>query len=557
MEEVERPPENVEEEALAAFADEPKPPEEGPPKTIDFQCQWCESDLHMPLDMAGKQTQCPNEECRRIIKVPLPKVEGKKDWRKMNRQGPAAALVNQVEALDDAWGTENTTKARQASLEQAGVIVDPSKKPRWLRRIAIGACGLMVLCLAVYGGMKLRTSNEQHRSIKEIEDWVNPHDTKIKDSVLRAEALRALGLLYLHEAKGSGRQATPAEKSAQNFLGALGLLKDKIEEDKYAVNEQLFLIDLALSQLELAGNEDEYLAKIRWKWPEVYEKLLSQTLGPIKSPDVKVLALREVGTRLVEKDQKTLAIQLAGSLSEPDEKGATPPAQRQFIALVYALDLGSQFEIPREPSPTPKEDEELIANERVGFAEGYARKQEFDKALALAKAKGAASDRFDALIGVAWVALQARNKDKAKEFFNEALRVAKEPDPRLSEWQHLQLIKLGARLEENDTAKELLAKMPPSPFKLRGQLEIFLAKCDKGADAKLADDLTDLDHDDKEGSTLGLAWAALARQSGATRDQNRKTLDGHVGTPTEIAPLLRMMVDIGSALGARKQTSQK
>ena len=90
------PPENVEEEALAAFADEPPPPEEDTtPKTIDFVCECCETQLNLPIDLAGKKTQCPNKECGRIIKVPVPKIEGTKDWRKMDRRGPAAAIVNQ------------------------------------------------------------------------------------------------------------------------------------------------------------------------------------------------------------------------------------------------------------------------------------------------------------------------------------------------------------------------------------------------------------------------------------------------------------------------------
>ncbi len=96
---IELPPENVEEEALSALADVPPPPEETQaPKTIfDFTCEYCEAELHLPLDLGGKQTQCPNKECRRIIKVPLPKIEGPKDWRKMDRKGPAAALVSQPE----------------------------------------------------------------------------------------------------------------------------------------------------------------------------------------------------------------------------------------------------------------------------------------------------------------------------------------------------------------------------------------------------------------------------------------------------------------------------
>ena len=109
---IELPPENIEEEAASAFADEPPPPVvDETPKTIDFKCNWCDEDVKLPLELAGKQTQCPNPECRRLIKVPVPKPAEKGDWPKMDRQGPAAARINQPEQLDDAWGTEEATRS--------------------------------------------------------------------------------------------------------------------------------------------------------------------------------------------------------------------------------------------------------------------------------------------------------------------------------------------------------------------------------------------------------------------------------------------------------------
>ena len=135
---IELPPENVEEEALSALADEPPPPQEiEAPKTIDFKCQWCDEDVKLPIEMAGKQAQCPNAECKRIIKVPLPKIVAKKDWRKMERQGPAAAIINMPEALDNAWGTEEATRARQDSLAKAGAVEAPPS----LRSVSSAGCG--------------------------------------------------------------------------------------------------------------------------------------------------------------------------------------------------------------------------------------------------------------------------------------------------------------------------------------------------------------------------------------------------------------------------------
>src|SRR5262249_5057401 len=69
--------------AAAALADQPKAepkPAAAPAGTIDFRCYYCDEDVKMPMDLAGKQAPCP--QCRRIIKVPLPVKTEPKDWRK-------------------------------------------------------------------------------------------------------------------------------------------------------------------------------------------------------------------------------------------------------------------------------------------------------------------------------------------------------------------------------------------------------------------------------------------------------------------------------------------
>ena len=554
---IEPPPENVEAEALAAFADEPPPPEEDTtPKTIDFKCQYCDENVQLPIELAGKQSQCPNPECRRIVKVPLPKVEGKKDWRKMDRKGPAAAIISQPEELKDAWGTETTTRARQASLAQAGAIEKPKAPPvgafGWLRRglVVIVAAGLGYG--AVVGVIKLRSSNQQHHAVKEIKELAEGADPKIKNLLHRAEAHRALAVLYLREPNG-------AIKSMQQFQGAHGLVALRLKDldatgKESAVNEPFVLMDLAFSQIELGGTEDEAVRKEKQKWDDV-RGIMKSTLQEIPTPEAQVIALRELGTRLIDRDQKSLAWQLAGNLANFDANAKTlPVTYRQQIALILASGSAeAQQSLPKEPDLTGKE--ELNANLRVGFAEGYARKGDFEKAETFAKAKGYANDRFDACMGVSSVALlDPRHKAEADRFFKAALAISKEKGATPTPWEQLQMVRLAARLEDVDSVKEVVEKLP-APFKLRAQLEIFLAKCEKST--ATPDDLADLeanDKTDKEATTLGLAWAAFARANGATRDQNRKTFDQRVlNLPPGLAPdAIRPMVDIGSYLGSKK-----
>jgi DNA-directed RNA polymerase subunit RPC12/RpoP len=552
------PPEHVEAEALAAFTDEPPPPEEvGPPETIDFRCQWCDEEVKMPMDMAGKQTQCPHPECKRIIKVPLPKVAAKKDWRKMDRRGPAGAIVNMPEELENAWGTESTSRARQDSLRQAGAIEEPEKEPigvaGWLLRGAYLLIALVLLSGAVVGILRLRSTNQQYQSIREIEALLKPSDLKIKDPVLRAEAHRALGELYLRE--------TDRSKSAKdNFQGALGLISQKLTAEAEAkdkknafINEQLFLIDLALSQVELGGTGDDLLTKKKQEW-EVVRQELQATLMKVRAPEVQVMALREVGTRLFEKDQASKAFQLAGNLANAELGAANrPPAYRQEIALLYAFkgETPAKAELmKKKPDPKAKD---IDANLRVGFAEGYARAGEFDAAQALAMAPLAPPlDRVDASLGVAFIAMNdPKNKAEAEKFLQDALDVMAKEKQQPFHWQQLQAVKIAARLDKADLVKPMISKMEHE-FKLRAQYEILAAKCEKGA--ATLEDLADIEANDKEGTTLGLAWLAMSRQNGASRDQNRKAFDGRSFTPQKGVTLesFRPMSDIGSYLGSKK-----
>src|SRR5262249_12378637 len=122
-------------------------------------------------------------------------------------------------------------------------------------------------------------------------------------------------------------------------------------------------------------------------------------------------------------------------------------------------------------------------------------------------------------------------------------------DKTATQWQQLQIVKIAARLDKAASVKDLIAKLEPE-FKLRAQYEVFLAKCEKAAPPATAEDLEAIEAEDKEGTTLGLAWLALTRQNGASRDQNRKAFDNRSSTPQKgVTPeLIRPMADIGTYL---------
>jgi hypothetical protein len=544
----EPPPENLDEEALAALADEPPPPEETQtPATIDFKCQWCDEEVKLPFELAGKQAQCPNPECRRLVKVPLPKVAEKKDWRKMDRQGPAAARINQPEALENAWGTEEASKARADSLAQAGIGV-PQKPPRgvlgWMKiggyvLLAIGG----VAALAV-GGKSLLAERSEVLTITQIKLLTEstPHNTpKITDPLLVSEAHRTIAMYHLH-----GREPK-LNDAIRDFNSAFSTIKigDVSNIDTPYLNEQFFLMDLALSRIDLSteASDPVTLDRVTKQWDKALENCKS-ALREIKSPEMQVIALREIATRLKQKDKKEMAIALAGGLSGDAAQKKRPLAFRQQIALVIQADKLDQ--LPGVTEPKLGENDELglaMGPLRVGFAEGYARKDSYDQAFKIANAKGSEIDRLDANIGIASVALLDKKKDKAAEAFKTALDVAKNPNtlPRPTAWHLLELTRIGARLE--DPAVADIVKELPLSFKARAQLEIVLAKCDKATTPLDAATLNDLDAAaEKDRVTVALGWSVLARQNartGGSRKQLEKAMKA------EDASLARPMLDVG------------
>jgi hypothetical protein len=557
---IELPPENIEAEAASAFADEPAVPaaEDGTPKTIDFKCSYCEVELHLPLELAGKQAPCPNPECRRIIKVPLPKVAEKKDWRKMDRRGPAAAVINQPEQLENAWGTEEATRARQDSLAQAGAIAGPANKPRgtlgWVRIGFFVGVAVAILAMLYVAGYKLIGRSQYHHAIKEIEDLVSEKDPKIKNPLLRAEGHRTLALLHLRESAGK------AEKARRHFLGALSLVESENPDNKSpAVNEQLFRIDIALAQVELGGDGDDVLRKNKLEWKDVRDEL-ANTFGKIDGPEVQVLALRKIGGRLFEKKQAGLAIGLAAALSNSESPGKNLAPFRQQIAMLYAMPDHEENANKLVKKPDPATLKELQdAHARVGYAEGLACKDDYINALAIAQIPGPPKDKLEACLGVAAIAWQRKNKDEAAKFVKAAVSLVKEvKEPSSSwPWQQLQLVKLAACTEDAEAIKDIVKSLP-APFKLRARLEIFLALCEKSSGEVSADSLQEIEAIDKEGITLALAWTALAQHNarqGASRARNRSIFEDHIGTvtlPNEMIEMIRPMVDIGSYLGSMK-----
>ncbi|HZZ79223.1 MAG TPA: hypothetical protein VFE62_11930 [Gemmataceae bacterium] len=552
---VEEPPANLEEEALAALADEAPPaPEEGQtPKTIDFKCQWCDEDLKLPIELGGKQAQCPNPECKRIIKVPMPKVEEKKDWRKMDRKGPAAALINQPEALENAWGTEEASKARSDSLAQAGIGVP--EKPRrgvlgWLKVGAAVVGVLTILAALITFGLRTISTKREDLSLKEIEKWT-ADSGKVTDPILRGEVHRTLVLYHLR-----GLQPKPGVVAKDFSAGSNRVTTDGTTDEAPHLNEQFFLIDLALARSEVKpadGNDELTIEKKDKEWDQA-QKDIKSALEKIPARELQLIALRRLGHALRDK-RPLVAIALAGSLGDPAAK-KRHPAFRQQIAFVFHKNMLDKMPDIKEPNLADlKELDASRSDLRVGFAEGHALKDNYEQAFKIANFPGPEFDRLDANLEIAATALLDKKNDKAAEAFKTALELAKNPNtlPSPTIWHWFELARIGIRLE--DPAAPEIVKALPAPFKARAQLEIVLAQCDKSTSPQDTSILAELEAaKEKDRTSLALGWTALARQharTGGSHSRLEKTLEQSSLSPDEKV-LIRPMIEIGWYQGLLK-----
>ena len=240
--------------AAAAFTEEPATngKQAEAPATIDFICEFCEAKIQAPLAEAGKRMQCPNPECRRIVKVPTPKEEKPKDWRELAKKGPTVAQMMQQEKIDDAaWGTQtDKVRAGSAALTEAGALPAPKAAPigvrGWMRRVMLdGRNGDRPR------GRRARRQPSARASAATralpatcCVTWSRARgapEELVKDPVVRAEGYRAIG-----EYKIPARQPVQGHRPAQTSRSrASSQPAGKTRPIEY----DLFLIDLALTMM--------------------------------------------------------------------------------------------------------------------------------------------------------------------------------------------------------------------------------------------------------------------------------------------------------------------
>jgi hypothetical protein len=474
---------DLEELAAAALSDEPaaRAAAQKPAAMIELECPYCFEAIQFAPELGGKQAPCP--QCKRIIKVPLAKDYKPKDWREVQPRGPSGAKREAEPQLEGAWTTAQKTSVSLEALEEADAI--PQKKEpvsplRWVKR---GIYGTLALAVVLGGFFALRAyfaRSQEESTLNRALAYLDPKKEKVKlVPEWTAELQRAAGEYYL--LAGNSEEA---RKHLGKARAAARQLPASPERD-------LILIDLALTQL----NQGTLPPGERETAGEVWEKTIrevDQTLQEV-SEEGRSVAVRLVSSKLIEQGQGALAPTRAQKLStravqvqeKKEDEGEEPlppkesvekatPVRAQEIALWLALEnpTNAAEVLPKAESP----ERSLI--ERIGYAEGFARLGQWDKAKERMKKPGPVKDRFQACLAVADIASRDQASE-ARSCIEEAHGLVhkgkfKDTSIPVSLWDRFNLARVAARAGLGDKARQLAEELQlPDPLRGRISLEIL------------------------------------------------------------------------------------
>jgi hypothetical protein len=501
----------VEELAAAALSDAPRPEarqEEQETGTIKFQCPFCDEAVEVGAELAGKQAPCP--ECRRIVKVPLPVKKEPRDWRKVTPRGPAAGLRrDEPPPPDGAWGTAVSSGAvsSQALIEAEAAEGVPLTPAQWARRGLVAAGVLLLLGAGAYLAMHLRGQSIQNKALRLALEAVPEKGNSPLDNLDAAELHRAVGEYFIRDEK-----ALPAR---QHLAKAQARLSTQAAAAKTPSETDLAAVDLALTQADLFGTADEAREEKRVAWSDA-AKEMRPTLRALGPPEARAEAVRQLTRKLIERGQPgpleavtnlaiTFALHLGSDADRPEmlalvglelaRAGARgeaqavadqalasydpslesrPPVAPPLVALLVALDQQQRAEAElRIPAPQPGAPNPP-AEARLGYAVGWACLGK-GEALQLADAPGSASERWQALVGVA---AAAKDPETARAAVDAAAPLLDtDLKDRLPDgWSMLRLVRTGARVGAAERVRPVADRIPDAALRSRAQLDLLRSR---------------------------------------------------------------------------------
>ena len=357
-------PADLEAAALAALRDTSKEQEDtAAEQAIPMVCPHCDHRWIEPYAKAGKNTLCPNPECRQRVKVTPPKKgDVPQDWRSGASNKPTLAKEN-FEKPADVMDAEARVVGKEAWQKGGGAEQDlePVTLKRRLFIYSLIAAPILLLGIGIYF---LVTWSVGHREKIKLDDAFKGF------AAAREELAPAEGCLYsaiLELAAGehalhpkSMEKDKALTLAREHFTKARTELQQAAQKDaKGATTPERFAVtgELALALLGLGGNDDQVkdASRIRWvpdaptnrplrvneRTHTVHEEL-QRTLGLMMEADfdTKAALARRLTRELAKQGQFELASGFPGFLFKEPEL----PEAKALVALeIYRLNRGSDY----------------------------------------------------------------------------------------------------------------------------------------------------------------------------------------------------------------------
>jgi transposase-like protein len=528
---------DAESAAAEAFADEPAAASREI-KTVDFTCPFCDAELKLDVEVAGKRTSCP--ECRRIIKVPEVEQEGPKDWRKAARTGPSGAKGQDLPEPEGAWGSAKAEHVSRDALLEADVLPDRRKislttRQKIRRGIGYGAVGACALIAAIIIFRWAMSSSEQ-RALNGVIAFADSDDAKAKVGREAVAVLDVAAGEYYLQTKRDG-SAIEAKKQFEKALKQLnsGAAGPGGEDDREGV-----LIDLAVASTDLAGTKEQASDGQHLDDKES-QKLLRAVLEAMHRPESRLEALRLAGRRLVAAHQAQRALALASQVGDPAEQSEALATVGLELYAAGETDLAGRaadqalapFKTPesQKPPPTsvalvalatllnrqpPRGDDEVM---QAGSVEALARQGKFDKARQQAAALDDGSGRLRAFLAA--TGETTPDKQAATEAIAAVPALRGAERARLA-WTLLHLVRLGAEAGvEEGSLRQAADAIPELALRARGHLLILRGRLARNKDAVADDALATID---AKTASHYRARAELARHNTLAGNNYAKTV---------------------------------
>jgi DNA-directed RNA polymerase subunit RPC12/RpoP len=364
-----RPAADVEAAAVALLAETSDAQPNTVKQTVEVECNYCGHKWTEPIARAGKNTLCPNMECRQRIKIPEPKDEGQYDWRQARSRGPSLAKQN-LEKLEGVQDAADVSLVSGQALKEADVF-EEELEPRPLREKLLFVLVPLALLAGLAWGIRSylvsRTEERQDRLLKEAFNEF----TAAGDEFPKTEA--PLGLAILHIASGEHALRHNHKDALREAMTQFHKAQMVLQSASPSPARNTLLLQLATHVLALGGTEEQAREQIRIRWtPDVgiksrpnervytvYDELrvLLNLVQSGTDPDFRTLCARQLTRELAQRDRAEIAAELIPlALFSPAERIEA----RALVALeLYHLNPNSEIpsqiatELMRNPNDLP------------------------------------------------------------------------------------------------------------------------------------------------------------------------------------------------------------